>query len=418
MSNVRYNITKDDGEDSSITVMIEGEPHVATREHPKFGELLEYVRSFAGTIGDVMDSGYILGLLSPGIILDGMFRSVSERVSIRNGIVHMDGDPVQNELADSIVNYYNAGEENFLPLVNFMEKLQTNPNPHSVEHLFRWLKQHRFAIHSDGDIVAYKGVSQDFKSSNSGYGIINGIECDGHLPNNIGNIVEMPRSKVTFDPRNGCSFGLHVGNWSYASSFANQVILVKVNPRDVVSVPTDSSDQKMRCCRYHVVAGPIDKPVDGALWAYETPTRHVTREEIQAEDNVKVLDSDVPDDIVMSDAFAEVVAPDASHTWPTKKRAARAATKKQASKLTTAQKRKAQKVSTTLTGDTEELPEFYEEFKKGDFEKLTMQQLRVVAGLWEITPLPKTKALLVTALVKKGAAIRKEWAATTKGKAK
>jgi hypothetical protein len=63
----------------------------------------------------------------------------------------------------------------------------------------------------------------------------------------------MPRDRVTFDPNNGCSFGLHVGTFSYANSYGSTVLEVHVNPRDVVSVPTDCQDQKMRTCRYEVV---------------------------------------------------------------------------------------------------------------------------------------------------------------------
>jgi hypothetical protein len=39
---------------------------------------------------------------------------------------------------------------------------------------------------------------------------------------------------------------------------------VHVNPRDVVSVPTDSNWQKVRCCRYKVV-DVIDQPYSTAV---------------------------------------------------------------------------------------------------------------------------------------------------------
>jgi hypothetical protein len=52
---------------------------------------------------------------------------------------------------------------------------------------------------------------------------------------------------------NGCSVGLHVGTYDYASNFTLNVLEVHVNPRDVVSVPTDSNWAKVRCCRYVVI---------------------------------------------------------------------------------------------------------------------------------------------------------------------
>ena len=63
----------------------------------------------------------------------------------------------------------------------------------------------------------------------------------------------MPRGDVEHDPGVGCHVGLHAGTWDYASSFAQGAVLtVEINPRDVVSVPTDCQDQKMRVCRYTV----------------------------------------------------------------------------------------------------------------------------------------------------------------------
>mgnify|MGYP001275889994 CR=1 FL=1 len=38
------------------------------------------------------------------------------------------------------------------------------------------------------------------------------------------------------------------------SDGGNQIVICKVNPRDVVSVPSDSKFQKLRCCEYEVVS--------------------------------------------------------------------------------------------------------------------------------------------------------------------
>ena len=63
----------------------------------------------------------------------------------------------------------------------------------------------------------------------------------------------MPRGEVQHDPESGCSTGLHVGTYAYAQGYARAALLtVHVNPRDVVSVPTDCDAEKMRVCRYVV----------------------------------------------------------------------------------------------------------------------------------------------------------------------
>jgi hypothetical protein len=67
----------------------------------------------------------------------------------------------------------------------------------------------------------------------------------------------MERMNVDDDPNHTCSAGLHFCAYSYLSSYGSsgndKVMLVKVNPADVVSIPTDYNNAKARCCRYEVV---------------------------------------------------------------------------------------------------------------------------------------------------------------------
>ena len=87
--------------------------------------------------------------------------------------------------------------------------------------------------------------------------------------NSVGQVCEMPRSKVDDNRSVGCSAGLHVGALDYVASYGSpeaedNIIIVKINPRDAVSVPTDSSHQKLRTCRYEVVGlyeGELKRPV-------------------------------------------------------------------------------------------------------------------------------------------------------------
>jgi hypothetical protein len=64
----------------------------------------------------------------------------------------------------------------------------------------------------------------------------------------------MDREKVTHDPHITCSQGLHAANWDYANNFYGGGIMLalKVNPADVVSVPVDYNNSKIRVCRYFV----------------------------------------------------------------------------------------------------------------------------------------------------------------------
>lgn len=184
--------------------------------------------------------------------------SLSDRVSFDGEHILFDGDVQESPIADHLYRCLEAGVQDYEPVVKFWEKVAANPDERSREQLFSWLKAHNFTITENGDILGYKGVvttnEGKFLSSASGTAFVDGVEIKGQIPNMPGTVVTMPRSKVHNDPRSACSYGLHVGDWSYASTFTRGAVLeVHVNPRDVVSIPHDSGQRKMRACRYEVI---------------------------------------------------------------------------------------------------------------------------------------------------------------------
>jgi hypothetical protein len=194
--------------------------------------------------------------------------ALSERVSVDGTNVYFDGDPLAGELTEVIKSLFAEGSANLKPLVNFLEKAKQNPSQKSVDDLYRWIKKGDLVIDPDGDIIAYKGVGKD-KNGNSqsihtGTAFVDGVEFTGHIPNRPGTVVSMPRSEVDPNEMVGCSTGLHAGTHDYALKYLgwqreSRMILVKINPRDVVSVPTDEQDKKMRVSRYTVLSA-IDLP--------------------------------------------------------------------------------------------------------------------------------------------------------------
>src|SRR5690606_24725742 len=72
------------------------------------------------------------------------------------------------------------------------------------------------------------------------------------------------------NPNNTCSFGLHVACFDYAKGFGPRLIEVKVNPADVVCVPTDYNGTKMRVCKFEVIQE-CQAIRDEVLYNYETP---------------------------------------------------------------------------------------------------------------------------------------------------
>lgn len=252
------------GEDgSNLSLFVPGQaPQVAHSSHPNFEAILAGVLAGDASVIDLFDVAATAAT---------KFDRLTDRVTVANGRLYLDGDEVANTLSKQVVRFLSEGVEDWKPLVLFFEKVSQNPNDHSREQLFDWLDRRDFTITQDGDIVGYKGVRKaedgSLASISTGKAIVNGEVFTGAIPNPLGAVVEMPRSEVHHDPSSGCSTGLHVGTYRYANSFAQGALLeVHVNPRDVVSVPTDSDWEKMRTCRYTVV-GTIDQPYTTAIRA-------------------------------------------------------------------------------------------------------------------------------------------------------
>lgn len=244
-----YNIVKKEDGTVNLTVMIDGDLFHANETHPNFLAIIDAL--VKQQVGEEIEDEELRDLFDVSFSVGQKFDRLSDRVTVSNGRIYMDGEEVHSTLTDTILRFQQE-QQDFKPLVNFFEKIQTNPNAHSREHLYRWLQLHSYSIAEDGDFIAYKGI-RDGNSITPGEAMVNGEWIHGVIPNPIGAVIEMPRSHVTFDPAQGCSVGLHVATWAFASSFGPVVVKVKINPRDVVSVPVDSGDAKMRVCRYTVL---------------------------------------------------------------------------------------------------------------------------------------------------------------------
>ena len=66
----------------------------------------------------------------------------------------------------------------------------------------------------------------------------------------------MTRNAVCDDANIGCSYGFHAGSLEYAKGYGSggHLMVVEIDPRDVVSVPLDCDQQKLRTAKYKVVS--------------------------------------------------------------------------------------------------------------------------------------------------------------------
>jgi len=166
-------------------------------------------------------------------------------VSIEDNRVLWKGKEFHNSLASRMLDMYKDGFP-IDPMVRFMENLMSNPSKRSVDQLYGFLEKNKLPITEDGYFLAFKRVRNDYLDIHS-----------GTMDNSVGKVVEMERNGVDDNPDSTCSSGLHFCSESYLNHFGNAsqpVMIVKVNPADVVSIPSDYNGAKGRACKYEVVA--------------------------------------------------------------------------------------------------------------------------------------------------------------------
>jgi hypothetical protein len=183
--------------------------------------------------------------------------------TIADGQVFYNGKTQHPVLARRVLEFYDAGLE-FEFLKNFIRNCELNEDPYSVEQLYSFLENQHMPITPDGCFIGYKGVKANGYSVKSGHlTLLSGEAVNGYINNAVGQVVRCPRSEVDSDPSNSCSQGLHVGSREYATGWGERVVMVKVNPKDCVSVPHNEA-AKLRTCGYEVV-GVVGAPLDTPL---------------------------------------------------------------------------------------------------------------------------------------------------------
>jgi len=174
-------------------------------------------------------------------------------ITIRDGQVYFRNELLNGLDVDRILEFSMKG----LPvngMVTFLEKKLGNPSRRSIESLYWFLENGNMPITPRGTFLAYKGVSNEYNSINTGHEpLISGIRnSNGSIVNTVGQTVHMERRFVTDDFNQGCGAGLHAGSINYAKGWGPHVVIVEIDPADVVSVPT-SEHEKLRCNKYTVI---------------------------------------------------------------------------------------------------------------------------------------------------------------------
>jgi len=227
---IAYNITG-----KNVTLALDGKPYIIPNTASVYPRILDALTD--------MDVTRLRELLQPK-------KRISEasegRITFDGSCLRFNGDVIHNAIQERLAFLWERGMD-YKPLLRFMDNLMDNPSYRAVKETYRFLEACDLPITPDGHFLAYKKVRNNYLDIWS-----------GTMDNSVGNVLEIARNQVDEDSQRTCSHGLHVCSQEYLPSFGSasgsRILQVKVNPRDVVAVPTDYNNAKMRVCRYEVVA--------------------------------------------------------------------------------------------------------------------------------------------------------------------
>lgn len=166
-------------------------------------------------------------------------------IVLKNDSLYYNNKKITGYIVDKVLGLHENGLE-YKPVMNFLNNVIKNPSWASNEELFLFLEHANLPITEDGHFIAYKVVNKDYFDIYS-----------GKFDNSVGNIVTMDRQDVNPNRNKVCSNGLHFCDRDYIQYYSSdnedKIILIKINPADVVSIPSDYNNMKGRCCRYEVI---------------------------------------------------------------------------------------------------------------------------------------------------------------------
>ena len=287
MEKLPYNLSED-----SITIFWEGKPYTIRKDNANFQNVRQALLDARyDDVGKYLD------------VKKAVENFVEGDIEVKDEVVYYKGYRLAGVVVDKLLEMLRAGMKDSAPLVNFIKNLQVNPSSNSVDQLYTFLGYKSLPISPEGKVLGYKGVQDDFYSNtgNADTLVVQGSVNDRHqIFNGVGETIEVARRSVDDNKDNHCSHGLHIGSFDYAESWSGsdgKLLLVEFDPQDAVSVPSDCSFQKLRVCKYKVVADISDckQELNKAVYVFNQPIYNEPSDD----------DGDWDDDDYCEDVFDE-----------------------------------------------------------------------------------------------------------------
>lgn len=226
-----------------LVATVDNQSYHVTKSHPMYCQLLDaYKNNDADTFTNLCNVKHCMEKYATG-----EYTGQKTGVEVKGEQVFYNGVELNNAIVETIRTMMQYGLD-FQPMVKFLERAIKTNSKRIIDELFKFLQACKCVITEDGCFLAYKSVGKDYRDKYS-----------GRFLNTVGSEMRMDKWKVDDNCNNVCSHGFHVGALAYAgpggsyNSPGDKVLIVKVAPEDVVSVPIDFSCQKLRTCAYTVV---------------------------------------------------------------------------------------------------------------------------------------------------------------------
>lgn len=211
---------------NTVTLIYQGETLTVTSTHPTFDEVCDLIRKGEWDTAATK--------MRPALAIS----SYAEGMEIRDGSIYLDGEEIDHGMVPHILAMKEKGFD-ISPLLSFLQKVLDNPSMRSRNQIWRFVSTNNIAITPEGNLLFYKRVKDNYYDIHTG----------GTFQYLVGSTITMPRHDVDDDPESTCSHGLHVCSYEYLKSFSgDRTLLCEVNPADIVSVPIDYKNTKVRVC--------------------------------------------------------------------------------------------------------------------------------------------------------------------------
>ena len=255
---VPFIFTERDGNEE-IVVVVSGKHRSVLSTDPKYKALKNAIKTNASEaeVEEILFDNKVVVPVEPEIVmLHGIVNfdnGVASELVFNNGKLFLRTTEIDESLSNELTSLCVSD----MPkdgMINFIYRLYDSVrspggkrvNARVRKELLAFIKRNSIVVDSAGDIISYKAVRPDYFDKHTGK----------TFKNAPGTRVWMDFGDVDDNANIGCSKGLHCGSLDYVASFGHgndRIVIVRVDPADVVSVPLDCDCQKLRCCAYTVI---------------------------------------------------------------------------------------------------------------------------------------------------------------------